>query len=54
MTVTMSLETARRKQAVACMLLHPGTTKTDLSGPFQKVRCRDEAHTHEEVLIVLL
>ena len=43
MTVTMSLETARRKQAVACMLLHPGTTKTGLSEPFQKVRCCDEA-----------
>jgi len=36
MTKTMSLEVARRKSKVACLLLHPGTTATDLSEPFQK------------------
>jgi NAD(P)-dependent dehydrogenase (short-subunit alcohol dehydrogenase family) len=32
----MSLEFARRKQKIACVLLHPGTCDTDLSAPFQK------------------
>lgn len=36
MTKTMSLEVARRKHKVACILLHPGTTETGLSEPFQK------------------
>eukprot|EP00951_Prasinocladus_malaysianus_P047051 scaffold648685_cov43-Prasinocladus_malaysianus.AAC.1 len=40
MTRTLSIETGRRKQKVACLLLHPGTTQTDLSGPFQKVRVK--------------
>ena len=38
LTKTMSLECARRKLNVACILLHPGTVDTDLSAPFQKVR----------------
>ena len=33
----MSIEFARKKQNVACILLHPGTVDTDLSKPFQKV-----------------
>lgn len=37
LTKTMSLECARRKLNVACILLHPGTVDTDLSLPFQKV-----------------
>lgn len=37
LTKTMSLECARRKLNVACILLHPGTVATDLSAPFQKV-----------------
>ena len=37
LTKTMSLECARRKMNVACILLHPGTVDTDLSLPFQKV-----------------
>lgn len=41
LTKTMSIEIARKKQNVACILLHPGTCDTDLSKPFQKVRtCR--------------
>ncbi|CAJ1963064.1 unnamed protein product [Sphenostylis stenocarpa] len=33
---TVSLEFARRKDPIACILLHPGTVDTDLSKPFQK------------------
>jgi NAD(P)-dependent dehydrogenase (short-subunit alcohol dehydrogenase family) len=36
LTKCMSLEFARRKQNVACVLLHPGTCDTVLSAPFQK------------------
>lgn len=32
----MSIELARKKQNVACIVLHPGTVDTDLSKPFQK------------------
>jgi NAD(P)-dependent dehydrogenase (short-subunit alcohol dehydrogenase family) len=37
LTKTMAVEFGRRKQKVACILLHPGTVDTDLSAPFQKV-----------------
>ncbi len=37
LTKTMSVEFGRRKQKIACILLHPGTVDTDLSQPFQKV-----------------
>ena len=33
----MSIEFARKKLDIACILLHPGTVDTDLSKPFQKV-----------------
>lgn len=33
----MSIEFARKKQNITCILLHPGTVDTDLSKPFQKV-----------------
>lgn len=33
----MSIEFGRRKQPIACILLHPGTVDTGLSKPFQKV-----------------
>lgn len=33
---TMSIEFARRRNKIAVVLLHPGTTDTDLSKPFQK------------------
>ena len=36
----MSIEVARKKQNVACIVLHPGTVDTDLSKPFQKATIR--------------
>ena len=33
-----SIEFARKKYKIACVVLHPGTVDTDLSAPFQKVR----------------
>lgn len=45
LTKTMSLECARRKLNVACILLHPGTVDTDLSLPFQKVCAVPESGT---------
>ncbi|EFN56040.1 hypothetical protein CHLNCDRAFT_35335 [Chlorella variabilis] len=36
LTKCMALEFERRKQPVACILLHPGTVDTDLSKPFQR------------------
>ena len=38
LTKCASLDFERRRQHVACILLHPGTVDTDLSAPFQKVR----------------
>lgn len=35
-TKNISVELARRKDPIACILLHPGTVDTDLSKPFQK------------------
>lgn len=48
LTKTMSVEFQRRRQKVACILLHPGTVDTDLSEPFQKVRM-----DHDMALCVL-
>ncbi|GAB4819422.1 hypothetical protein N2152v2_006468 [Parachlorella kessleri] len=36
LTKCAALEFERKRQAVACILLHPGTVDTDLSKPFQK------------------
>ncbi|KAH7568482.1 hypothetical protein JRO89_XS06G0005600 [Xanthoceras sorbifolium] len=36
LTKTVSVEFARRKDPVICILLHPGTVDTDLSRPFQR------------------
>jgi NAD(P)-dependent dehydrogenase (short-subunit alcohol dehydrogenase family) len=36
LTKTVSVEFARRKDPVVCILLHPGTVDTDLSKPFQR------------------
>lgn len=33
---TISTEFARKKDPIACILLHPGTVDSDLSRPFQK------------------
>ncbi|KAM7265282.1 hypothetical protein ACFE04_002965 [Oxalis oulophora] len=35
-TKTISVELARKKDPIACILLHPGTVDTDLSKPFQR------------------
>ncbi|XP_050370529.1 uncharacterized protein LOC126788571 [Argentina anserina] len=36
LTKNISVELARRKDPIVCILLHPGTVDTDLSKPFQK------------------
>ncbi|XP_020593701.1 uncharacterized oxidoreductase C24B10.20 [Phalaenopsis equestris] len=36
LTKTISVELARKKDPILCILLHPGTVDTDLSKPFQK------------------
>ncbi|KAI4343112.1 hypothetical protein MLD38_027650 [Melastoma candidum] len=36
LTKTVSLEFARKKDPIVCILLHPGTVDTDLSTPFQR------------------
>ncbi|XP_074276690.1 uncharacterized protein LOC141600365 isoform X2 [Silene latifolia] len=36
LTKTVSVEFARKKDPIVCILLHPGTVDTDLSRPFQK------------------
>ncbi|KAK8504535.1 hypothetical protein V6N12_017814 [Hibiscus sabdariffa] len=36
LTKTISVEFGRKKDPVACILLHPGTVDTDLSRPFQR------------------
>ncbi|KAK9937000.1 hypothetical protein M0R45_013819 [Rubus argutus] len=36
LTKNISVELARRKEPIVCILLHPGTVDTDLSKPFQK------------------
>ena len=35
-TKTITVEFARRKDPIVCILLHPGTVDTDLSRPFQR------------------
>lgn len=36
MMKTLSIEVARKKMNVACLLLHPGTCNTDMSEPFRR------------------
>ncbi|OAY31483.2 C-factor isoform X1 [Manihot esculenta] len=36
LTKTVSVEFARKKDPIICILLHPGTVDTDLSRPFQR------------------
>ncbi|XP_065022484.1 uncharacterized protein LOC135648594 isoform X1 [Musa acuminata AAA Group] len=36
LTKTISVEFARKKDPIVCILLHPGTVDTDLSRPFQR------------------
>ena len=35
-TKNVSVEFARKKDPIVCILLHPGTVDTDLSRPFQR------------------
>ncbi|KAF5190462.1 C-factor [Thalictrum thalictroides] len=47
LTKTLSVEFARRKDAIICILLHPGTVDTDLSKPFQKNVPQEKLFTKE-------
>ncbi|CAH9123315.1 unnamed protein product [Cuscuta epithymum] len=47
LTKTISVEFARRKDPIICLLLHPGTVDTDLSKPFQKNVAKDKLFTKE-------
>ncbi|ESW19417.1 hypothetical protein PHAVU_006G123300 [Phaseolus vulgaris] len=44
---TVSLEFARKKDPIACILLHPGTVDTDLSKPFQRNISPDKIFSKE-------
>lgn len=44
---TISLEFARKKDPIICILLHPGTVDTDLSKPFQKNIAKEKLFTKE-------
>lgn len=46
-TKTISVEFARKKDPIACILLHPGTVDTDLSRPFQRNVPKDKLFTRE-------
>lgn len=47
MTKTVSVELARKKDPIICLLLHPGTVDTDLSQPFQRNIPKDKLFTKE-------
>ncbi|XP_050225786.1 uncharacterized protein LOC126675220 [Mercurialis annua] len=47
LTKTMSVELARKKDPVVCILLHPGTVDTDLSKPFQRNVPQDKLFSKE-------
>ncbi|XP_054802158.1 uncharacterized protein LOC129305946 [Prosopis cineraria] len=47
LTKTISVEFARKKDPIACILLHPGTVDTDLSKPFQRNVPDDKLFTKE-------
>ena len=47
MTKTVSVEMARKKDPIICLLLHPGTVDTDLSRPFQRNVPREKLFTKE-------
>ncbi|XP_019200211.1 PREDICTED: uncharacterized oxidoreductase C663.09c [Ipomoea nil] len=47
LTKTISVEFARKKDPIICLLLHPGTVDTDLSKPFQKNVAKDKLFTKE-------
>lgn len=47
MSKNISVEFARRKDPIICILLHPGTVDTDLSRPFQRNVPRGKLFTTE-------
>ncbi|KAF7803891.1 putative oxidoreductase [Senna tora] len=47
LTKTISVEFARKKDPIACILLHPGTVDTDLSRPYQRNVPQDKLFTKE-------
>ncbi|EFJ28805.1 hypothetical protein SELMODRAFT_92349 [Selaginella moellendorffii] len=47
LTKTISIELARRRDPVACVLLHPGTVDTDLSKPYQRNVAKEKLFTKE-------
>ncbi|EFJ17480.1 hypothetical protein SELMODRAFT_114449 [Selaginella moellendorffii] len=47
LTKTISIELARRRHPVACVLLHPGTVDTDLSKPYQRNVAKEKLFTKE-------
>ncbi|XP_031095826.1 uncharacterized protein LOC115999981 [Ipomoea triloba] len=47
LTKTISVEFARKKDPIICLLLHPGTVDTDLSKPFQKNVAKEKLFTKE-------
>jgi hypothetical protein len=46
-TKTISVEFARKKDPISCILLHPGTVDTDLSKPFQRNVSPEKLFTKE-------
>ncbi|KAL7241392.1 hypothetical protein ACSBR1_014062 [Camellia fascicularis] len=47
LTKTVSVEFARKKDPIICLLLHPGTVDTDLSRPFQRNVAEGKLFTKE-------
>ncbi|KAF7121350.1 hypothetical protein RHSIM_Rhsim13G0125300 [Rhododendron simsii] len=47
LTKTVSVEFARKKDPIVCILLHPGTVDTDLSRPFQRNVAEGKLFTKE-------
>ncbi|KAM3250157.1 C-factor [Capsicum chacoense] len=47
LTKSVSVEFARKKDPIICILLHPGTVDTDLSQPFQRNVPKDKLFTKE-------
>ncbi|KAM7530359.1 hypothetical protein LguiB_033769 [Lonicera macranthoides] len=47
LTKTVSVEFARKKDPIICLLLHPGTVDTDLSKPFQRNVAEGKLFTKE-------
>lgn len=50
----LAIELPRRCRPVCCVALHPGTTETALSAPFQQSLARLEVHTTDETAENLL